>query len=92
MSVKAIKNGLVATFPEAIWSSGAPQRAGYVLADEEQPEKILPKEIVDMSTVRKGEVLGVSVEVSETETVIEVPKKKAVVGRAAKKGKHVNRK
>lgn len=47
--IRAIKKGTVAKFTDGIWRTGIPQKAGWVPLDEEKQEKVIPKEIIDMS-------------------------------------------
>ena len=51
--IKAIRKGTVAKFTEGIWKTGIPARAGWVPVGEAQTERVLPKEIIDMSVVQK---------------------------------------
>lgn len=51
--VKAQRKGTVARFTEGIWKTGIPARAGWVPVSETETERVLPKEIVDMSIIHK---------------------------------------
>lgn len=87
--IKATKKGTSAKFPEAVWKTGIPQKAGWVAIDETDSVKLIPKAIVELSDVQKRRIAeptvpGVTV-IPKQE--IEPVKKKAVAPRAGKRGK-----
>lgn len=93
--IKATKKGTSAKFPEAVWKTGIPQKAGWIAEKEADTVKLIPKKIVDMSIEQKAKLstrkpVEGSLEVpgsSPVESPIEQPKKKAVAPRAGKRGK-----
>lgn len=56
MSVKAERNGTIGWFPEGVWSSGVPERNGWVRLGKTQVENIIPKEVIDFSEKQATEV------------------------------------
>lgn len=93
--IKATKKGTSAKFPEAVWKTGIPQKAGWIAEKEADTVRLIPKKIVDMSVEQKAKLstrkpVEGALELSVNDPVeqpIEQPKKKAVAPRAGKRGK-----